>query len=50
MKSLNRKLAERFRLEFQNEPSTSQRETEGHLHENYRHWNWFKPSDNQRAQ
>lgn len=50
MKFLNRQIANHSLtggMEVEKPPV--QREPEGHLHPNYRHWNWFQPGD-QRAQ
>jgi hypothetical protein len=56
MKFLNRQLANQEQARSQGQPempdaveSSSHGEPAGHIHPNYRHWNWFKPG-HQRAQ
>lgn len=50
MKFPNRKLAHRSQIEpSSTADQTLRQEPDGYIHANFRHWNWFKPSD-QRAQ
>lgn len=51
MRFLNRKLAQQHSIEKGDYEAQSpdRPEPQGHIHANYRHWNWFQPT-NQRAQ